>query len=237
MSVPEPIKEVVARRIAGEIILSNDPGATMRKWREIFRILQTQLADELSVAPSVISDYEGGRRRSPGTKFVKRFVKTLIAIDESKGGYLLRDLARLTRNTSDALVDIREYSVPMKAEKFCKIVDGIPVAGKQLLTREIYGYTVIDSIKAISTLSGADFYQIFGSTTERALIFTNVTHGRSPMVAVRVHHLKPRMVIIHGPEKIDELAIRLADIEQIPLILSKKNSLEELLRSIREYRS
>jgi len=56
------------------------------------------------------------------------------------------------------------------------------------------------------------------------------------MVAVRVHHLKPRMVVIHGPEKIDELAIRLADIEQIPLILSMKDSVEELLRSLREYR-
>ena len=33
MSVSPSIREVWGRRIAGEIILSGKPGATMRKWR------------------------------------------------------------------------------------------------------------------------------------------------------------------------------------------------------------
>ncbi|KUJ98916.1 MAG: Transcriptional regulator, XRE family, partial [Thermococcales archaeon 44_46] len=32
----EKEKEALAKRIAGEITLSSDPGKTMRKWREIF---------------------------------------------------------------------------------------------------------------------------------------------------------------------------------------------------------
>lgn len=235
MHVSEPIKEILARRIAGEIILSNDPGATMRKWREIFRILQVRLADELKVAPSVISDYESGRRRSPGTKFVKKLVNALVSIDERQGGLLLRELSQLIKKPSDTIVDIREFHVPIKAKLLCELVEGIPIACKELLDRDIYGYTIIDSIKAISTLSGADFYQIFGSTTERALIFTNVTHGRSPMVAVRVHTLKPRMIVIHGPETVDPLATHLAEVERIPLILSKKPSVNDLLRALSEY--
>lgn len=61
----EKEKEALAKRIAGEITLSSDPGKTMRKWREIFGISQTELADYLGVSSSVISDYEGGRRKVP----------------------------------------------------------------------------------------------------------------------------------------------------------------------------
>ncbi|MDQ1281413.1 MAG: putative transcriptional regulator, partial [Thermoproteota archaeon] len=91
-----------------------------------------------------------------------------------------------------------------------------------------------DSIRAIQTLSGADFHQIFGSTTERALIFTNVTSGRSPMVAVRVNPLKPRIIIIHGPRRIDRLAIQIAEVERVSLILSKIQSVDALLHSLNE---
>ncbi|HVP16404.1 MAG TPA: hypothetical protein VMT42_03460, partial [candidate division Zixibacteria bacterium] len=77
---------VLARRIAGEIILSSKPGATMRKWRELFAVSQMRLSDKMTVSSSVISDYESGRRPSPGTKFVRRFVWALLKIDEEKGG-------------------------------------------------------------------------------------------------------------------------------------------------------
>ena len=58
--------EQLAVTIAGEITLSKDPGGSMKKWREIFGISQTELADYLKVSSSTISDYEGGRRKSPG---------------------------------------------------------------------------------------------------------------------------------------------------------------------------
>jgi len=232
MPISQSVKDVLARRIAGEIILSNDPGFTMRKWRETFDIAQIHIADKLKVSPSVISDYESGRRRSPGTIFVKKFVKALILIDEEEGGHLLRQLSRLTATVSDAIIDIREFLVPVKAERICEAVDGVPIACSELLNRDIYGYTIIDSIKAIQTLTGTEFYQVFGSTTERALIFTGVTYGRSPMVAVRVHPLKPRMIVIHRPERVDKLATQLAEAEQIPLVLSKMESVDKLVRSL-----
>ena len=55
-------KRELAEKIAGEITLSEDPGATLRKWRTDFSVSQTDLAAELDVSSSVISDYESGRR-------------------------------------------------------------------------------------------------------------------------------------------------------------------------------
>ena len=73
--------EKLSNTIAGEICLSKDPGGSMKKWREIFGITQTELADKLHITSSTISDYEGGRRKSPGIVVVARFVQTLVEID------------------------------------------------------------------------------------------------------------------------------------------------------------
>ncbi|MCJ7759876.1 helix-turn-helix domain-containing protein, partial [Candidatus Bathyarchaeota archaeon] len=106
MATPSSMKENLARRIAGEIILSNEPGTTLRKWREIFNITQTRIAKKLRVSPSVISDYESGRRKSPGTLFVRRFVEGMLSIDEEEGGHFLMELSRLTANPTDAIIDL-----------------------------------------------------------------------------------------------------------------------------------
>ncbi len=235
MSVTQETIDIVARRIAGDIILSSEPNRTLKKWREIFNITQTRLAEALKVSPSVISDYESGRRRSPGTTFVRRFVKTLIIVDEEDGSKIVRELSRLVVSTADAIVDFVEFPVPVKGQIISNIVQGLPLACEELLEREVYGYTIVDSIRAIRTLSGSDFFQIFGSTTERVLIFTKVSLGRSPMVAIRVQTMKPRMVILHGPKEVDRLAIELAKSEQIPLILSKISSEEELVISLKNF--
>ena len=40
-----------------------------------------------------------------------------------------------------------------------------------------------------------DLVKAYGMTTDRALIFTNVSSGRSPMVAIKVTNLKPSLVV------------------------------------------
>lgn len=238
MAVPASMKEVLARRIAGEIILSNQPGVTMRKWRETFYISQVKLAERLGLSSSVVSDYESGRRRSPGTRFVKKFVEALIAVGEEEGSQTLRQMARLSINFSDAVVDMREFPVPVKARKLCEAVDGIVLANEPQLNRDIYGYTVVDSVRALETLSGTDFYHLFGSTTERAVVFTGVASGRSPMVAVRVHPLKPRMVVIQGPvheaKSVDKIGVMLAELEQIPYVMSRMTSVNKLVTALND---
>src|SRR3989304_2593449 len=89
MDVDSLTKETLAKRIAGEIVLSEDAGKTIQKWRNIFKIPQRRLADEMKIMPSVISDYENGRRKSPGIKIIKRIVNSMIAIDEVNGGKII----------------------------------------------------------------------------------------------------------------------------------------------------
>jgi putative transcriptional regulator len=227
-------RENLAEKIAGEIILSINPSATLRRWREIFDITQVQTAKCLHVPPSVVSDYECGRRM-PGTRFVKKFVEGIMQIDEERGGRIIRELSYLASSVTDAITCIREFQAPFKASRLCQVVNGVPQACKELLDRDIYGYTIVDSIKVIQALSGTDFYQLFGSTTERAAIFTNSSSGRSPLVAVRVHPLKPRMIIIQGPREMDTLAIRLAEVEAIPLVLSKMETASELINALENF--
>ena len=83
----------VKMEIAGEISLSEDPGATMKKWREIFNITQVELARHLGITVSTISDYESNRRKSPGTAVIKRFVNSLFDIDNLKGGQISQKLS------------------------------------------------------------------------------------------------------------------------------------------------
>ena len=78
-----------------------------------------------------------------------------------------------------------------------------------------------------------EYAQLFGASTERALIFTNMDGGSLPMMIVRVSNLKPRIVVFHRAQP-DEEAIRIAEYEQIPLIYSSAPSLEQLVKSLRK---
>jgi putative transcriptional regulator len=233
VSVSPSVREVIARRIAGEIILSNKPGATMRKWRELFAVSQTRLSEKMVLSsPSVISDYESGRRKSPGTHFVRRFIWALLVIDEERGTRYMRELSRVTSSPTTAILDLREFPIPVPVEHFCKVIAGEILTCPGEAKREISGYTVLDATKAIETLSGWEFFSIFGSTTERALIFTNVGEGRSPMLAVRISPLKPRIIVFHNNPP-NELACKFSEYDRIPLVYSNISSVEFLIKSLR----
>lgn len=232
----EKEKEALAKRIAGEITLSSDPGKTMRKWREIFGISQTELAEYLGVSSSVISDYEGGRRKSPGASTIRKFVEALLNIDEKRGGNVIRAFSKTIEGElpTNAILDIREFTLPLTIKDVVEAVKGEVVANMHLIDRRIYGYTVVDSIRAILEMSSEEFLKLYGWTTERALVFTKVTTGRSPMIAVRVQGLKPAVVVLHGVKKLDELAVKLAERERVPLVISRAESEAELITSLRK---
>ena len=210
------MREELREKIAGEITLSENPGKTIRKWREEFCASQQELARQLGVSPSVISDYESGRRKSPGIVIVRRIVDGILDIDERKGAPIVKkyDLGQ----KSDCIISIKEFKTSMPAEEFLSLVNGENMARTVSLNRDIHGFTIIDSMKAITSLSSLDYLKIYGWSSERALIFTGVKYGRSPMIAIRAHPMKPALVAYHRPEHVDELAVRLATLEGLPLI-------------------
>ena len=211
---------LLAEKIAGEITLSQNPGETLRKWRRNFGITQTDLSNHLGISPSVISDYESGRRRSPGIMIVSKIIDALLKIDELRGCNILRTYESIFGDMIglDAICSICEYQKPVPLSDIAEKLNAVVVFGNTSIT--IWGYTIIDSIKAIVELLPDQFQKIYGRSTARALIFTGVNSGKSPMVAVRVSNLKPGAVILQGiePSDVDSVAVRIAEVENIPLL-------------------
>ncbi len=212
------IKDALSEKIAGEVTLSPAPGKTIRKWRNIFNISQTDLAKYLELSPSVVSDYESGRRKSPGIQTVKKIIKALIEIDIERGGKILHQYDSMIE-TQEGILEIMEYPMSVNVEKFIKKIDGnILTKSKIGLKKNVKGFTLVDSVKTIETINSGDYSQLYGWSTERAIIFTGIRYGRSPMIAIRVHPVKPTLVVYHRPGSVDSLAIKLADRENIPLV-------------------
>ncbi len=205
----------IAEKIAGEIVLSSKPGATMRKWREIFQISQQELARHLGINSSVISDYESGRRKSPGVGMVRRFVQALIDIDEARGGAIVKKF--LPTYGEEAIIDILDFPYSVTVDEFMKSIDARILNPDIEYKRGIYGYTILDSLKAILHFNTSDYFKVYGWSVDRALLFSGVKYGRSPMVAIRAHPLKPSAVVYINPEHVDKLAIKLATMEGIPI--------------------
>src|SRR3989304_5181121 len=197
----EDLRHKLAKKMAGEISLSYNAGETLKKWRTVFEISQSDLASFLKVSPSVISDYESGRRKSPGIFIVSKIVEAILEMDTARGGAKIRSYEGMLRGgfSADAIYDIHEYLSPLSIEEIIKLVNGKVVYSPPAeYIKPLYGYTIVDSLRAILQLSYNEFQKLYGWSSERAMIFTQVSTGRSPMVALRVTNLKPALVVIHG---------------------------------------
>lgn len=221
--------EKAKMEIAGEISLSDDAGATMRKWREIFDISQVEMAKHMGITVSTISDYESNRRKSPGTAVIRRFVEAIFDIDKSKGGKMTQKLTERQKPTTEYF-EVHEFARSIPLRDFVRLIGGQVLSNEDLVeTKKIYGYTLIDSIKVILEMPFSYFQNLYGNVNERVFIFTGVSTGRSPLVVVRVSSSKPSAIVLHNidPAKVDKLAVRISDKERIPLIVTKM-SVEEI---------
>ncbi len=206
-------------RIAGEIALSDNPGEALKKWREVFGISQTNLADYLKITPSTVSDYEGNRRKSPGIHVVRRFVDALFELDLAGGGKVAAQFKQA--DASSEYFQVFNFPREVAAKELAKLIDAKIVTGESKMQRNVFGCTVLDSLKVILELPYESFVKVYSDTSQRALLFTRVETGRSPLVAVRVTPIKPAMVILHDIDEVDKLAIKIAEAERIPLLTTK----------------
>jgi putative transcriptional regulator len=220
----------IREKIASEITLSEKPGLTIKKWREIFDITQNDLAVKLDMKSSVISDYEHGRRKSPGINIIRKIIEGLILIDRERGSPIIK---KYSTPDIEAIIDIQEFFEGKSINDFSKLIDAEIHSGQLDDPRSIYGYTIIDSVKAILTFSADDYIRLYGWNSDRALIFTGVEYGRSPMIAIRTHTLKPAVIVYHKPKRIDPLATKLAKLENI-IFMSTKQPMDVLLKKLRD---
>jgi len=225
------IKNALSEKIAGEVALSPKPGQTIRKWRSVFHITQTDLAKYLNLSPSVVSDYESGRRKSPGIQTVKKIIEAFVEIDEKRGGKILHQYDSMIE-TQEGILEIMEYPYSIPAKQFIREIEGNILTTSEIsLKKNVKGFTLVDSVKTIETINSGDYNRLYGWSTERAIIFTGIRYGRSPMIAIRVHPVKPTVVVYHRPGSVDSLAIKLADRENIPLVTTNM-ALDELKKKL-----
>jgi putative transcriptional regulator len=240
----ESARKNLLRSIAGEITLAENPGRVMKKWREQFSVAQHELAVHLGISPSVISDYESGRRKSPRVETIRKFAESLIEIDEKRGGQTVNAFVRLLGHEipSEILLDIREFPASIPAKQLTDHLECETIVEDFLPDREIYGYTTIDSLLAIIQLTPEQMLKLYGATPHRAAIFTKVSTGRSPMVAIRTSQIglgtavRPSIVILHGPKEVDQVACKIAQVEKIPLYLSTLKDTILLVRKLRNFK-
>jgi putative transcriptional regulator len=225
--------EELKKKIAGEIVLSENAGDTIKKWRQLFKISQTEMALKLEISPSVISDYESGRRKSPGTKLIHRIVDSLMDVDNERGGKIIEEFTGLYKGNrfSSFIISMKEFSRPVGIKEFLKTIDG--EVCYPFPDENVYGYSLIDSEAAILHFSPTDLASITSLINQHCLIFTNLTRGRSPLIAIRLANLRPGLVVLHGIEKIDETALRIAKIDKIPLAISYTSTKDRLVERLK----
>ncbi|WP_292372116.1 MULTISPECIES: helix-turn-helix domain-containing protein [unclassified Methanosarcina] len=232
----ENLRNRLAEKMAGDITLSEKPGESLKKWRSNFEISQTDIANYLKVSPSVISDYESGRRKSPGTLIVKKIVESLLEIDIDRGSKKIHAYESILNSESStkSIYSTYEYTFPIQLAKLVNLIEGdIVYKGVE---RPLYGFSVIDSQRAILELSSHEFQKLYGWSTDRAMIFTKVSTGKSPLVAIRVTNLKPGAVVLHGlrKEEVEPVAVKMAEVDRIPLVATTMD-LDQIVQLMRKY--
>lgn len=229
------LRQQLAEKMAGEITLSDSPGKALKKWRTSFQIPPSLLSEHLGVSPSVISDYESGRRKSPGTMVVGKIVDSILEIDEENGGRFIKKYGKLLfANYDDEVIyDIHDFTSAISITELAEILDCETICGE--MGSQIFGYTVVNSLNAIVNLSPSEFNRIYGWSTERALIFTDVSSGKSPMIAIRVTPFKPPYVILQGitAEKVHPMVRLLAEKDHIT-VLCTMLSIQEIITRLRK---
>jgi putative transcriptional regulator len=200
-----------------------------------FEMAPGLLAERLGVSPSVISDYESGRRKSPGTAVVGKIVDTLLSVDEENGGKHIQKFSTMLFASieDDVIYDLHEYDAAVPLQKFADAIGCTLLCGS--MEQVIFGYTVINSLNAIMQLSSDEFNRIYGWSTERALVFTNVSTGKSPMVAIRVTPFKPRCVVLQGidPADVHPFVQKMAEKDRITVLCTGMD-VDRIVSTLRE---
>lgn len=225
-------KQSSMKRIISDVVLADEPFVVLRSWREKFGVSQKALAAKMGISASVISDYETGRRKNPGISFLKNYVQSLVESDAEKGGSHIMELLKMEPILKGIILDMKEYSKPVKISRVVEAVDGRVETFPELVEEPVLGHTVLDSVKTILYFKWYDMVNVFGYTNIRALVFTNVQHGRSPLVGVHLFPFKPRMIVLHGPKSLDPVAAEIAKVDGIVVALSNLGSTKELIERL-----
>lgn len=238
MGENDALHENFAKEISGEIVHSENPGGSMRKWRIIFKISQSCLAAEMNISSSVLSDYESGRRKSPGIFMLRKIVNALLSIDERTGAQIA---ARFSNNASwkklsDVIVSVRELNPPRTVNEINLLLNGKIIASANTINKNINGYVIIDSASMgnMNEISSYDFMKFKNLVVSKALLFAGARHKESMIIPTKMANLRPEVLVLQGIKKLDELDERIASIENMPVIISNMSTTDEMIAALKK---
>ena len=220
----------IKKRIVGELIYSKNISEALKRCRQIFRVSQKELSKELKISPSVISDYENSRRKTPGFSFIKKIVDALVYLDTKSEYRTLKNIEALCKTSiplSD-LVDISSFRKKTSFQELVKHIHGRVLTSSEIRPAEIHGYVIIDNFEFILRLDIDDFSILNKWVPRRALILSKITSGKTSLTAMKLKGTRPGLVILHNLKKIDPLTIKLAETEKIALVASRTKTLNDL---------
>lgn len=202
-----------AQLVLGEVASSRRPGEALATWRGVFGVDAGRLAPAAGLDPGRLQRIESGEVE-PSLTELRAIVSALLEHDASTGDDTLRRYGRA--RADDPILLLEEFTRPLPMLRLLEAIGAEQVGGPGP-TGDLDGVTLLDSVKAILHFEPLDYLRIHGASRRRALVFTEVHYGRSPMVAIRTHPIKPALVVFHRPGHVDDLAGRLAGVEGIPL--------------------
>jgi predicted transcriptional regulator len=102
--------------------MSKNPTQKLKMVRKKFGVRQVDLAKKMDVSPLVISDYEKGRRPSPGVGFLKKYI------------LMLYELAQKNRNKLgsiglDHIITLILTTIPIHGYEEKKVLDNLVSGG------------------------------------------------------------------------------------------------------------
>lgn len=224
----------LANKIAGELVFSADVGKSIQKWRTNLRISQRELAGRMKIGPSVVSDYESGRRKSPGARMIRKIVECMLLIDfEKRQALSLAGAMPLSESAIDEnIITLVPFSGPKSVEEVARNTEGSIVAGEKSKKTVSDGCVVIDSLGK-ENLSFSDLRKICDSCHGKASVFTKPSDGCSVIITSKIVGIYPSCVIFYGVKDLIELssiALSIADSEGIPVIISSIQSKDLFLK-------
>lgn len=228
MAEKDAFRENLERNIVADIVMADDAGSVIRKWREVFGIYQSDLAKKMNVRSSIISDYESGRRKSPGAAVIRNMAEAFVSIGMNGDA-----VGNMQSTLQDAIIDSGPMRTPKSLTEITTALSGKILSDDSCMKSILPGYVIVDSLRAIVTFSPAEFCEMHGIVSGKAVVFAGAERGRSPLVAIKVAKVRPGAVIFYGISQLDRVAEKIARTEKIPVILSGFKTIDEVAAALR----
>lgn len=176
------------------LLESDRPGAEFRSIRRMFGIKLKDLAAVAGVSSSTLSDFERGRY-VPTLTTLRRYVDALLKLANPAD-------AKHVNSIVPGVVEHRYFTKPVRAGDLVRALKAKVEHGEEYLDYPIEGYVLVDQVKLLKSLNVAfaNFWKIYGYTTDVCVVFDNVILAAGPAALIREQRLKPRVIVINKPK-------------------------------------